>query len=454
MRNPIVWLFVLVSMGVGQNWELKSVLPEIGSAFDADVATDSLCLPHLAFVHAGHGLAYASWSDDSWSIEYPDTSDRYLGLDFTLDQDDAPHIGYALSHWPEPSEVRYAYRSGDTWRVETAVAGCTPRSLTFGALALARDKTPHIVFVDSAAVAYAYRTADTWNVLAVPAYQTDPLRWLISASLALDTSDQPGIAVSWWKAQGGSRDSMWLSFFEHDSTGWHRSDVDSTELAAPSLQAWPPRVRNDPATDLFHVVYREGAYATGKDGNWVVEEAAVPPCGYACDFVLHHGQPHVISGGVVPPQYTWRTAEGWETEFVVETTSTVAGAPSIAVDRTGRPHAAFVSANDESLYYARRLFAGTEEPAPAIVRPKLGLQVNPNPAPHAFTLEFPVRSPSTATIRLCDALGGTVWSQEEKVIAGQYRQRLSLSASIRPGVYFIEVATPTERSRKKVVLTK
>ena len=152
-----------------------------------------------------------------------------------------------------------------------------------------------------------------------------------------------------------------------------------------------------------------------------------------------------------PVQYTWRSADGWETERVGPS-GTIAGTPSIAVDRKGRPHLTFVSDDDESLYYARRLFVGTEEPAPAIVQPKLQLLVRPNPAPRAFTLEFPVRSPATAATRLCDALGRTVWSQAEKVYPGQYHCRVCLSASISPGVYFLQVETDSQRSIEKVIL--
>jgi hypothetical protein len=153
----------------------------------------------------------------------------------------------------------------------------------------------------------------------------------------------------------------------------------------------------------------------------------------------------------MPVQYTWRTTEGWETEMV-KPVGTLAGTPSIAVDRTGRPHLTFVAADDESLYYARRLFVGTEEPPPPVVQPKLQLLVHPNPAPRAFTLEFLVRSPATAVIRLCDALGRTVWTQAEKVYPGQYCRRVCLSASIRPGVYFLQVESDSQKSIEKVIL--
>ena len=447
MRNPIGWLVILASITFGQNWEMRSIIPEIGTAMDADIATDSLCLPHVAFWRSG-ALAYASWTGDSWSIEYPD-SGPILDLDFCLDRNDNPHIGYTA--YAQPPEVRYVRRDGDSWRIETVAQYFTQGDRWLGALALARDQTPHMVFVDSATAKYAYKAADTWNVLTVPAYQADPLRRLIGASLALDTSDRPGIAVNWFKYDGGC-DSLWLSFFEYDGEDWHRSDVDSAQSGAAPYVFWAPRVRNDPATDFFHIVYRAGAYATGKDGNWQVEEAPVPGCGQgACDFVLYRGRPHIVSGGgMFPVQYTWRSAAGWETEKVGPS-GTIAGAPSIVVDRKGTSHLTFVSDEDESLYYACRLVVGTEEP-PTVVQPKLRLLVHPNPAPRAFTLEFPVRSPATAAIRLRDALGRTVWSQAEKVYPGQYCRRVCLSASIRPGVYFLQVETNSQRSIEKVVL--
>jgi hypothetical protein len=437
MRNPIGWLVLLASVGFGQNWEMRSIVPEIGAAYDADIVTDSLCLPHVAFNRSGHGLTYASWTGDSWSFEYP-LSVSGWDLDLCLDRNDNPHIVY------RSSTLCYTWRDGGTWHTETVAAhGDRP------SLALARDGTPHIGFVEwnSDTVKYAYKSADTWNVLTVPAYQADPFKDLIGVSLALDTSDRPGIAVSWFKYNSG-HDSLWFSFFEYDGEDWYRSDVDSLEPTPVGVPI--PRVRSDPTTNLFHVVYTSGVYATGKGGNWHVEEAPVPDG--ACDFVLYRGQPHIVTSGQIPMQYTWRTTEGWETEMVGNYLFTCRCPAKIAVDRTGRPHLVFDSGGDESLYYARRLSAGTEEPAPAIVQQKLQLLVYPNPALRAFTLEFRVRSTATAVTRLCDALGRIVWSQDEKVYPGQYCRRFCLSASISPGIYFLQVETDSQRSIEKVVL--
>jgi hypothetical protein len=419
---------------------MSPIVPETLAASDASIATDSLCLPHVAFNRSGYGLAYASWTRDSWSFEYPVGVSGW-GLDLCLDQNDNPHIVY------RSSTLCYAHRNGDTWRIETAAAhGDAP------SLALARDGIPHTVFVDSDTIKYACKTADTWNVLTVPAYQTDTLRRLMGASLALDTNDRPGIAVDWYKYGGSDWDTLWFSFFEYDGEDWHRFDVDSASGWAP-YHFWVPRVQSDPATDLFHVVYRAGAYATGKGGEWQVEEAPVPPCSWdACDFVLYRGRPHIVTSGQFPVEYTWRTAAGWQTEQVGDYLFTWHCPARIAVDRTGRPHLTFDYEMDGVLYYARRLVVGTEEPVPATIQPKLRLLVHPNPAPRAFTLEFPVRAPAPAVIRLCDALGRTVWSQAEKVYPGQYRRRFCLSASISPGVYFLQVETDSQRSIEKVVL--
>jgi len=125
---------------------------------------------------------------------------------------------------------------------------------------------------------------------------------------------------------------------------------------------------------------------------------------------------------------------------------------SIAVDRTGRPHIVFHPFTGDTLCYARRLFVGTEEPAPKIAQPESRLPVYPNPTGHAFTLEFPVLSRTTAAITFCDALGRAVWSQAEKVNPGQYRRRFCLSASISPGVHFLRVKIGRQEDVEKVVL--
>jgi hypothetical protein len=430
---------------------MRSIVPEIGAAYDADIVTDSLCLPHVAFNRSGHGLTYASRTGDSWSFEYP-LSVSGWDLDLCLDRNDNPHIGYVSSEW-EPEEVRYACRDGDSWHIESVAEGHVLGWLRFGALALAQDRTPHMVFVDSATVDYAYKAADTWNVLTVPAYQADPLKRLIGVSLALDTSNRPGIAVDWYKP--GYEDSLWLSFFEYDGENWHRSDVDSGSGPAP-FDFWIPQVRSDPATDLFHVVYRARAYATGKDGNWQVEEAPVPSCGQsACDFVLRRGQPHIVSSGsyLFPVRYTWRSAAGWETEWVGPS-GTFNGSSSIAVDRKGWPHLTFVSVDDESLYYARRLSAGTEEPTPMVVQPELRLLVRPNPALGDFTVRYGVPVKGRVRLMLCDAQGSV-----ERVIRdgdlnpGYYRETFSKDGrSVPAGVHFLVLAQNGTRITRKLVL--
>jgi len=199
------------------------------------------------------------------------------------------------SRRPEPSELRYAYRGGDTWHTETVV-----RNATLLSLVLARDGTPHMAFLDSSRVKYAHKAGDTWSILTVPACQADSLRQLGGASLALDTGDRPGVAVTWCKHSSGGDDSLWLSFFEYDGQDWHRFDVDSAAGWAV-WDFWPVRVRSDPGTDLFHIVYRYRAYAIGKGDCWYVEGANVSVGNWWYDFVLHQGQPHIACSSVVDP---------------------------------------------------------------------------------------------------------------------------------------------------------
>ncbi|MEO0080857.1 MAG: T9SS type A sorting domain-containing protein [candidate division WOR-3 bacterium] len=308
-----------------------------------------------------------------------------------------------------------------------------------------------MVFVDSLGVKYAYKAGDTWNILTVPAYQADSLRRLGGASLAVDAADQPGIAVTWTKHS--NHDSIWLSFFEYDGQNWHRFEVDSAKGWGP-YDFWVPKVQYEPGTDIFHITYRayayQGVYVTGRRSAWQVEQASVSVGNWWYDFALHQGRPYIVCSSVrVPLKYQWRWAGGWEEELVVEE---AAPAVSIAVDRTGRPHVAFFPFSGDTLYYARRLFVGTEEPVPAVTRAEPQLVVHPNPAPRAFTLEFPVSSRTTATISLCDASGRTVWTEEQTVCPGHYRTRLRLPAEVSPGVYFLRVKGSQEEGTARIVL--
>jgi len=150
-----------------------------------------------------------------------------------------------------------------------------------------------------------------------------------------------------------------------------------------------------------------------------------------------------------PVTYQWRWAGGWEGEMVVTKNADVV---SVAVDRTGRPHIAFASAVDETLFYARRLSVGEEEP-PTTAQPEARLLVYPNPAARAFTVEFSAPRRTAAAITLSGASGRTVWSRKENVGPGCYHRKISLPASIGPGVYFCTLDRGGERISRKVVLT-
>jgi hypothetical protein len=438
-------MVILASIGFGQNWEVEGITTGGACA----IAADSACLPHIAF-GCPAGLGYASRTQDSWNIGYPRTGIVVSEVELCLDGNELPHIGYKAGPYDPPytDSVCYAYNDGDTWHVEVVV-----RNATLFSLVLARDGTPHMAFLDSSQVKYAHKADDTWSILTVPAYQADSLRQLGGASLALDTSDRPGVAVAWHKYYGGHHDSLWLSVFEYDGTSWHRFDVDSAQARGSIVHDfWRCRVRSDPGTDLFHVVYRDATYATGEGSKWQIESANVSVGNRSCDFALHQGRPHVACASTFDPvMHQWRGAGGWEEERVVNTG--LLADPSIAVDRTGRPHIAFVPFADGTLYYARRLFVGTEEPAPTTIHPKPRLLVHPNPATRAFTLEFTIPRRTTTAITLIDASGRIVWSQKENIGSGCCSRSISLPASIGPGVYFCTLDEGGERISRKVVLT-
>jgi hypothetical protein len=430
---------------LGQNWEASPVLSSPGDWMPVAIATDGLCQPRVAFGVSGSGLiGYANKEGDTWHYEYPDSGGSISSIALCLDSADLPHMSYVVDRYPEPNELRYAYRDGDTWCSRALVQNATLYSFS-----LSRDGAPHITFLDSEnTVEYAYEASDTWHFFTVPASQPDTLRLLGGASLALDTNDRPGVAVTWTKH--GNHDSLWLSFFEFDGQDWHRFDIDSTEGWAP-WDFWPVRVRYDPASDLFHVVYRAYRYATGKGQDWQVEAASVPAGNVFCDFVLYEGWPNIICASSWDPlTFQWQRAGGWGTETVRN--GDEQENISIAVDRTGRVHIVFQPFGSDTLYYARRLVVGAEEPAGG-VHPEDQLLIRPNPAPHAFTVELYVPRRIAAAITLSDATGRTVISQKVNAVAGSSRRRIVLPASVRPGVYFCTFDDGCCRTSRKVVLT-
>lgn len=442
MRCRVCWLLALLSIGFAQNWEVQRIA--VGGP--CSIAADSACSPRVAF-SCPTGLGYASRAGDSWVVSHPHAGIAVPAVRLCLDTNWLPHIAYQAGPYDPPytDSICYAYSDGDSWHIEVVARNA---DATLYSLALGRYATPHVLFVDSGVVKYAHKSGDTWSVVSVPATQTDTLRLFGSASLALDAGDRPGVAVSWWKS-GVPRDSLWLSVFEYDGQDWQRQDVDSTEGWAP-WDFWPVRVRYDPASDLFHVVYRAYRYAVGKGEDWQVDWTGSMAGNVFCDFVLHQGRPHIASASPRDPlTYQWRSAGEWEQELVVDE---AAPNVSIAVDHDGRPHVAFAPAGGETLFYARRLFIGVGEP-PARVQAETRFSICPNPALRAFSVEFTASRRTTISITITDASGRTVLSQEASVDAGHSRYRIALPASVRPGVYFCTFDDGRRRTSRKVVLT-
>jgi len=352
------------------NWRVESVVlpPPWYAVSGASIATDAICRPHMALALHGlspasvFGLGYAELNGDSWTLRLPMTGTTVLEPRLRLDAYGVSHIGYIEGREAPPylDSVRYARSDGDTWHFETVTGPGRYSALTMN---LTRDNTPHMVFKDSL-LRYAYKTGTTWTVLTVPTEQADTLRWLLGASLALDTNDRPGIAISWYKRDcaPGNLDSVWLAVIEFDGQNWHRFEADSGQ-GWSVYDFWRPKLQCDPATNLFHIVYRFGQYVTGRGRYWQGEWAGVS-LGHG-DFVLHQGRAHTAVGdNWCFLRHQWRWAGGWEEELVDTMTP---DRISLAVDRTGLPHIAFTpfAMVEQNLFYARRRFVGMQEPAPA-----------------------------------------------------------------------------------------
>ncbi|MEO0068340.1 MAG: T9SS type A sorting domain-containing protein [candidate division WOR-3 bacterium] len=455
MRHIIYYLLVLVASGFSQNWELIPILSEPGSAIPVAVATDSFCLPRVAFGISGlHVLGYASWTGDSWKIEYPEVGGvLVLAVQLCLDADGLPHIAYHEGRYVPPylDSVRYAFYDGDTWHFETVVRRDTGEGgigwLTF---ALARDQTPHLVFVHDNKVKYAYKSADTWNILTVPAEQPDTLKNLSSVGFALDTSGLPGVAVSWFKRNVG----VFTSFFEFDGTGWHRFDFDSLPPGGGGTL-----VQNDPATDLFHILDGPN-YAIGKGREWWIGEG--PPGSPIAwrSFALFQGQPHVIFSH--PMNYLWyfrREAGRWVGEKVISDRSADCG--SITVDRTGTPHIAFLDLGlAETLWYARRIATATEEEkACPIYKSRLPKELfltisSPVSATKNLRLTYGLPKDERVQLAVYDLSGRTTMVlKDEMKKAGYYTEAFNLSR-LSNGIYWFILKSGGETRTRKLALVK
>ncbi len=157
------------------------------------IALDADGNPHISYYDlTHHALKYACKFGGSWTIETVDTIGNvgeYTSL--ALDANGNPHISY----YDSAQKLKYAYKSGGIWHIETVDA--TGEVGQFTSLAMDDKGTPHISYYDGNGsgglhrdLKYAYKSGGTWHIETVESIGEVGQY----TSLALDVNGNPYIS--------------------------------------------------------------------------------------------------------------------------------------------------------------------------------------------------------------------------------------------------------------------
>jgi len=160
-----------VATWTGKEWEVSTVDGQNQSGKFNSLAIDSKGHLHLAYANVNAGTAgtrYGFWDGESWHVEEVDGLGHHTfqyvgyGVFIVLDKDGDPHISYL--NYSNPGGVKYAFRKGGQWKVQTvdqiARVGYPDRT----ALALDDQRRPIVAYYDASqgTVKVAHLDGSAW----------------------------------------------------------------------------------------------------------------------------------------------------------------------------------------------------------------------------------------------------------------------------------------------------
>jgi len=321
-------LLVILIAGLGLcqvDWQIETVDSIIGSGDIYDFASNFLALdgydiPHIVYNKDGfEKIIYASRSATGWEYELVESGLFYACFSLIFDEDNNAHLSY--------------YRKDDALNMTYL---CHAR----------RDTAGWIIDVVDSIYGIITNYWFLWEFL--------------ETSIALDTSNLPGIAYTSWNLG----DSLhYIKYAHFNGVDWDTSLVEYDSAWAPHTYPsdWSPVLRfNSENTPViaFHQIYSSYcdtikiALFDDSINEWVIEPAICDPMGGRPVSLALNSQdyPCIAHGWGAAVAYSWWDGVAWHTELTGTTMGWVGVRIVLDLDNLDNPHIMYLP--DPTIGYA------------------------------------------------------------------------------------------------------
>jgi hypothetical protein len=335
------------SLPVLADWNIQTVDSAGNVGMYDSLALDSSGNPHISYHSFGDSaLKYAFHDGSAWHFHTVDNT-AWVG-EFTsiaLDSGNNPHISYYdRTH----GDLKYAYRDGSGWHFEPV--DITGNVGEYTSIVLDNGGYPHISYYNreyanpqNGNLKYAYRDGSGWHIESVDS----PGDVGEYTSIALDINDNP--RISYYDRTNGD-----LKYAHRDGSGWHTRALSSggdvgkyTSLAVAPNGLIHISCYNHTNGNLVWIIYN------GTMGFGDIVDAYGDVGQYTSIAVDANNLPYIsyydVDNGDL--KYAFYDGAIWHTR-TVDKANDVGTWSSFALDSKGNPHISYYNSTDDDLRYA------------------------------------------------------------------------------------------------------
>lgn len=393
---------LLYAYNDGTGWSFETAVEDYDGTW-VSLAVDSNNRPHVVYERDSDSAFMHAYRDGStWTAEQI-SSQEPQKPSIAIDSNDRMHVSYSTYDYSDREyDLWYAYYDGSNWITQTVEATAYSEGKHHD-IAVDQNGRPYIAYRHVGGFGYsevrvAYKEGDSWNIQRLSGMTTDPEYISIAATpagqLHISLHDYgdgtltyiTGTAGGNWKDETvdqagnvGTYTSLAMDSQGYPHIGYHRISYRDAKYAYQDGKDWHVETVYDQnvsgeytslaldSNDRPHMVFAYHTslyyppnlyYAYRGATGWITE--TIGSTGYENDIAVDgQGYPHVSFRDVTNFDllYAYKDASGWHIE-TVDNSGNVGKESSIALDQNGYPHISYINWDNLDVKYAYKDASG------------------------------------------------------------------------------------------------